>query len=73
MIKPLFKQWAEEFEGRAILCSCDVDSNKETSRSQGVQAMPTFKFYKGGKEVHMIQGADQNSVRAKIDELAGAV
>jgi hypothetical protein len=31
--------------------------------------MPTFKFFKDGAEVHMIEGAA--GVKAKIDELKG--
>jgi hypothetical protein len=31
--------------------------------------MPTFHFYKGGKLVHTIQGADLPQIQKKINEL----
>ena len=31
--------------------------------------MPTFKFFKKGREIHTVKGADLNSVKTKLYEL----
>ena len=52
MIKPKFEEWATEFEGKATLVKVDVDANSDASQAAGIEAMPTFKFFKDGAEVH---------------------
>jgi len=54
MIKPLFEEWGETYKEKALLVKVDVDANAEAAQAAGIQAMPTFKFFKGGNEVHMI-------------------
>jgi len=38
----------------------------------GVTAMPTFLFMRGGSEIDRIQGADEEGLENKVRELAGA-
>ena len=49
-IAPTFEQLAGEFPA-AIFCKVDVDANKETAAECGVRAMPTFKVFRGAREV----------------------
>ena len=69
MIKPHFEEWGNTYAEKCLLVKVDVDANAEAAQAAGIQAMPTFKFFKGGQEVHMIRGADVNGVKAKIEEL----
>jgi thioredoxin 1 len=48
-----------------VFLKVDVDELGETSAREGVSAMPTFYFYKGGKKVGDVVGASN----AKIQEL----
>jgi len=41
----------------------NVDINEETAREQNIEAMPTILFFKDGKKIHQVVGADF----AKID------
>ena len=69
MIAPKYAELAEQVKDYAELCKVDVDNNDETAGDQGIQAMPTFIFYKNGESVHQIRGADFEGVKAKIEEL----
>jgi thioredoxin-like negative regulator of GroEL len=44
----------------------DVDVNGETAEECGVQSMPTFKFYKAGKDVHTVSGGDLEAIKTNI-------
>mmetsp|Transcript_9813 Transcript_9813/g.12157 ORF Transcript_9813/g.12157 Transcript_9813/m.12157 type:complete len:105 (+) Transcript_9813:65-379(+) len=68
MIGPIFEQIAAE-NPDVICVKVDVDDANEIAEKCGIQAMPTFQFYKGGKMVHVLKGADQAGLRAKINEL----
>ena len=70
MIAPKYAELATAKEGVAILCKVDVDENDETAQACGIEAMPTFQFYKNGEKVHQIRGADFEGVKAKVEELA---
>lgn len=37
----------------------DVDDADDVAAAVGIQAMPTFHFYKGGVKVDEMMGADQ--------------
>ena len=40
-----------------VMKKLDVDANDEGSRAAGIECMPTFKVYKNGVEVEMMEGA----------------
>ena len=69
MIGPKFVAMAEEHGDSVVMVKVDVDDNADAAQEAGIQAMPTFKFFKGGIEVHQIRGADEAGLRAKINEL----
>merc|ERR1712146_805336 len=71
MIAPKYAALSDEVKDYAELCKVDVDENEETAQLCGIEAMPTFQFYKGGEKVHQIRGADFEGVKAKIEELKG--
>ena len=47
----------------------DVDKNSDASTKAGINCMPTIVFYKDGSEVKRIEGADEDGVKAAVDDL----
>ena len=65
MIAPKFEKMAEE-NTDCDLHKVDVDENGEASQAAGITCMPTFKFYKGGKEVDKLEGASEEKLKELI-------
>ncbi|EDW85090.1 uncharacterized protein Dwil_GK12794 [Drosophila willistoni] len=70
-IAPIFEQLSTKYP-KAIFLKVDVDKCQDTATGQGVSAMPTFIFYKKKSKIDRIQGADVNSLEAKIQEHIGS-
>ncbi|CAI9736734.1 thioredoxin-like [Octopus vulgaris] len=65
MIAPKLKTMEEEFKS-VLFCTVDVEDASEVAEKVGIQAMPTFKFYKGGEEVEEIKGASELKIREAL-------
>ena len=67
MIGPKFVLMAGEADFAGVtFFKLDVDANEAGSQKAQINCMPTFQFYKGGVKVDELQGADEQSLRAKI-------
>ena len=66
-IAPVFIKLAEEMPD-VVFVKVDVDENEETAGACGIQAMPTFQYYKSGTKVHEFSGAAEEKIRAAIDQ-----
>merc|ERR1711937_613323 len=64
-IAPVFVKLAEEMPD-VVFVKVDVDENEETAGACGIQAMPTFQFYKNGSKVHEFSGASEEKIREAI-------
>jgi thiol-disulfide isomerase/thioredoxin len=62
MIAPVYEKMQEEFPG-VVFTKIDVDANSEAAEQCGIQAMPTFQFYKGGQKVGEMKGANESGLR----------
>ncbi|KHN93969.1 Thioredoxin-like protein [Metarhizium album ARSEF 1941] len=77
MIGPIFQKQAAQHgrPGFLAFAKVDVDRAKEVAEKYRVSAMPTFMFFKEGKQVAvngqaMIRGADPKSLAAAAEKLA---
>jgi len=61
---------ARDFSNLAIFVKVDVDDadTQKIAHKCGIQAMPTFQFYKNGVKVDELQGADEESLRNKVEK-----
>ncbi len=57
MIAPHIEKMAEEYEGKAVICSLDVDSNPEVPTKYAVLNIPTVMFFKDGEFKERVVGA----------------
>lgn len=69
-IAPIIDELHEEFDGRALICKCDVDSNDEISAKYGIRNIPTILFIKNGEVVDKTVGA---ATKAQIQEKLEAI
>ncbi|XP_052774702.1 thioredoxin-like [Mya arenaria] len=65
MIAPVFEGLSQE-HADVDFYKVDVDANADTSESQGISCMPTFKLYKNGEVVDTLEGADKDKLKALI-------
>jgi thiol-disulfide isomerase/thioredoxin len=65
MIAPMYVKLSESNTDVAFYKS-DVDEADEVAARCGIQAMPTFQFYKGGVKVDELRGADINQLNALV-------
>lgn len=59
VMAPTFTAVEEEFKGEVRLCRIDVDEAEEIADRFAPQGIPTFIFYKDGKELGRIIGYRQ--------------
>lgn len=57
IIAPYLEQLAEEYEGKVKIAKMDVDNNPQTPTKYGIRSIPTVIFFKNGKVVDQIIGA----------------
>lgn len=77
-IAPIFTQLAAQHSvpGTLAFAKVNVDHVQDVARAYGVTAMPTFLFFKEGKQVavhgnKMVQGADAMKLKAAAEKLGG--
>lgn len=57
MVGPVMDEMATEYEGRAIIAKCDVDSCSEITSKFAIRNIPTVLYFKGGQLVDKQVGA----------------
>lgn len=77
-IAPMYEGFAKasSIPGYLAFAKVNTDTNQDTARAYNISAMPTFMFFKNGKQVGvngqpMIRGADARSLKAAVDKLSG--
>lgn len=71
MIAPLIEQLATDHAGKVKVAKLDVDHNQATAARFNVRSIPTILFFKDGKLVDQIVGAQQRpAFEAKIAQHA---
>jgi len=70
MIAPFVEEMSKEFEGKALVVKCDVDSSPGISMKYGIRNIPTVLFFKNGNVADKQIGAvPKNNFVTKLNAL----
>jgi len=67
MVGPIIEELATAYDGQAVIGKMDVDNNNDVVGQFGIRNIPTVLFFKDGKMVDKIVGA--NTKQAYEDKL----
>ena len=70
MIKPIYEQLAQQYQGKAILVKVDVDDRADIAQQFGITCMPTFIAFVGGQVKEKMEGANKVGLEAMIAKYA---
>jgi thioredoxin 1 len=70
MVSPIMEDIASEYEGKALVVKCDVDSSPEVSARYSIRNIPTVLYFKDGKIADKQVGAvPKNNFVVKLKAL----
>lgn len=69
-IAPIVDEIAAEYEGKALVCKCNVDECDDAPMDYNIRSIPTLLFFKGGEVVDRHVGViTKTELAAKLDAL----
>ncbi len=72
-MSPVVEELAAEYKGRLKVAKLNMEEGQDTASQFGVMYIPTFIFFKNGKEFKRLSGVVQKRELAKhIEEIVGA-
>jgi len=66
-IAPIIEEMSNTYSNVTFV-KVDVDELEEIARAQSINAMPTFKLYKAGKQVDELVGASAEKLKQLIEK-----
>lgn len=70
VLSPTVDEVAAEYEGKAVVCKCNVDDCEDISVKYGIRNIPTLLFFKGGELVDRTVGVvSKKEITERIDKL----
>ncbi|MEK7467925.1 MAG: thioredoxin domain-containing protein [Planctomycetota bacterium] len=69
---PVLEQLAAQVAGKAKIVKAKIDDATDSASGLGVMALPTFVFFKDGKEMdRQIGTASLDAMKKKVDKITG--
>ena len=70
-MSPLIDELAEEYEGRVVIGSYNLDDENDFASENRVMSLPTILFFKDGKKtaIRLAGSQTDDTLRAKVEEL----
>jgi thioredoxin 1 len=69
---PIVTQLASDFDGRALVGTVDVNAQAALARTYGVTSVPTFVFFRNGREASRQTGTTTYAdLAGKLQALVG--
>ena len=71
-LTPVIDEISEEYDKKALIAKVNVDDNPETSSTYKIRSIPTFIFFKDGKEKdRKIGSTTKSTLTNQLDKLMG--
>ena len=70
MMAPVVEEVAKEYKDRCRFAKVNVEENQSVASNVGIMTIPTFVFFKKGKEISRLSGAVGKKELAKRVEAA---
>ncbi len=71
MIAPYLDQLAQKHTGKLKVAKLDVDQNQRTAARFNVRSIPTMMFFKDGKHIDTLVGANPGVLEQKVTQHLG--
>lgn len=69
-VSPIVEELAKEYTGKIKVGKLNVDENNQTASQYGIMSIPTLLFFKSGKPVKTIIGAQgKDNLKKGIEEV----
>ena len=68
-IAPFFEKLVSKYPNVSF-AKVDVDENADAAAQESVVSMPTFRFYKNGKNVNQLVGASEDNLDKLVSQLS---
>lgn len=73
MIEPIIDELAKEYEGKVVVGKLNTDDNPHLTEQLNVMSMPTVMFFKEGKLIKALVGAQgKQAYKQILDEILAA-
>ena len=70
IVSPIVEELAKEYEGKVKVGKLNVDENNQTAGQYNVMSIPTLMFFKNGRPVKTIIGAQgKENIKKGIEEV----
>ncbi|ECQ5332357.1 thioredoxin [Campylobacter jejuni] len=70
MLAPVIDELANDFDGKAKICKVNTDEQGDLAAEFGVRSIPTLIFFKNGKVVDQLVGAQsKQAISDKLNSL----
>lgn len=66
MLTPIIEELAADYEGKAVVCKCNVDDNPALAEKYGIMSIPAVFFFKNGEVAEKTVGFRQKAQLAQI-------
>ena len=67
-LAPTIEKLAKEYEGKAAVCTCNIDECPELVSKSGIRNIPTLFFYKNGEFQNRLVGSvREDSIKECLD------
>lgn len=68
-IAPVYDALSDAYEGKLLFATMDTEAHPLTAARLGVQALPTFVLFKGGKVIGRLLGPRPGRLKHEIDRI----